>query len=79
MNIIAKLKCEKVESNESASSKKSYENVSLCAVYSEDKTSENYSFSQATPWAHLQMNISNPGAFDFFKEGQEYRVIFEKA
>jgi hypothetical protein len=58
--------------------KKMSEQVSLSAVYSADPESENYSFSKATPGAYLNMTISNPEAFDYFEEGKEYIVTFEK-
>lgn len=55
------------------------ESVDLTAVYSADPNTENYSYSSATPNAHLTMTISNPQAFDFFEEGAEYVLTFEKA
>jgi hypothetical protein len=58
---------------------KAGEQVTLSAVYSPDPNSENYSFSQATPNAMLTMWISNPQAFDFFEEGAQYVLTFEKA
>lgn len=57
---------------------KASEQVTLSAVYSSDPGSENYSYSQATPNATLQMYISNPDAFDFFEPGAEYVLTFEK-
>jgi hypothetical protein len=58
---------------------KASEYVTLGAVYSSDPNSENYSYSQATPNASLTMGISNAEAFDFFEEGSEYVLTFEKA
>lgn len=55
---------------------KSGESVHLTAVYSADKTSENYSFSQATPMADVKMFISNPNAFGAFPGGAEVCVEF---
>lgn len=52
--------------------------VKLSAVYSNDPTSPNYSFSQATPTANVTMFISNPDAFAFFEGGGEYLLTFEK-
>lgn len=52
------------------------ERIELNAVYSEDIKSENYSFSQSTPSATLNMYISNPSAFGFFKTGKEYFIKF---
>ncbi len=55
---------------------KSFEQISADAVYSDDKTSENYSFSVATPSLSLNMGISNPGAFDKLIAGKEYYLDF---
>ncbi len=52
------------------------EQISAGAVYSEDKTSENYSFSVATPSLNLGMYISNPSAFDKLITGKEYYLDF---
>jgi hypothetical protein len=52
--------------------------VRLRAVYSNDPASPNYSFSQATPTANLEMYINNPEAFDYFEGGAEYLLTFEK-
>ena len=58
--------------------KKASEQVTLAAIYSNEPGSENYSYSQATPNASLSMYISNPDAFDFFEEGKQYIVTFER-
>lgn len=80
MNIKAKVTCASVESwTNGVDGPKEGENVTFQAVYSEDKTSENYSFSQATPSLSLSMNISNPGAFGAFEKGKEYFLTFEPA
>lgn len=55
---------------------KTGEQISAGAVYSEDKTTENYSFSVATPSLNLQMFISNPGAFNQLIAGKEYYLDF---
>jgi hypothetical protein len=57
---------------------KAAEQVLLGAVYSSDPNSENYSFSKYTPSASLSMHITNPEAFDFFVEGAQYRLTFER-
>lgn len=62
-----------------ADGSKAAESVGLSAVYSSDPNSENYSYSQATPNATLSMWISNPQAFDFFEEGKQYILTFERA
>jgi hypothetical protein len=61
-----------------ADGSKAGEYVTLAAVYSNEPGSENYSYSPATPNASLSMYISNPDAFDFFKEGKQYIVTFEE-
>lgn len=55
---------------------KTGEQISARAVYSEDKTTENYSFSVATPSLSLLMYINNPNAFGILKEGLEYYLDF---
>lgn len=55
---------------------KTGEQISAGAVYSSDKTTENYSFSAATPSLNLQMYISNPGAFGKLIQGKEYYLDF---
>lgn len=52
------------------------ESISAIAVYSEDKNSENYSFSIATPSLSLNMTITNPGAFGKLEQGKEYYLDF---
>lgn len=54
------------------------EQVTMAAVYSNEPGSENYSYSQATPSLQLAMYINNPDAFDFFEEGAQYILTFEK-
>lgn len=55
---------------------KSGELVKMAAVYSDDKTSENHSFSQATPAADLGIYITNPAAFGTFKINEEVYLDF---
>lgn len=55
---------------------KTGEQINAMAVYSEDKTTENYSYSVATPSLSLQMYISNPNAFGILEEGKEYYLDF---
>lgn len=55
---------------------KTGEQIQAGAVYSDDKNSENYSFSVATPSLSLSMYISNPGAFGIFEPDQEYYLDF---
>ena len=53
--------------------------VKMSAVCSSDRESPNYSFSQATPQASLEMTITNPGAFAQFELGKEYDLVFSPA
>ncbi|WP_425065638.1 hypothetical protein [Reyranella sp.] len=46
------------------------------AAYSADKSSPNYSFSQATPQASLRMVITNRAAFEQFVPGKTYDLVF---
>lgn len=55
-----------------------YRQVHLSPVYSSDKNSPNYSWSQATPSGKLEMTISNPGAFEQFAVGKTYLMTFEE-
>jgi len=55
---------------------KDNEQISAGAVYSEDKNSENYSFSKATPSLSLNMTINNPNAFGILKKDMEYYLDF---
>ena len=55
-----------------------YRQVHLSPVYSSDKASPNYSWSQATPSGKLEMTISNPGAFLQFAVGKTFFMTFEE-
>jgi len=61
----AKMRIRKIELYDSP---KGGGQVTLSAVYSGDKNSEDNTFSQATPSAELTMMVTNPPAFDFFKK-----------
>lgn len=52
------------------------EEVELRAVYSTVPTSENYSWSKATPAALLTMTISNPDAVGKLELGKAYYIDF---
>lgn len=54
-----------------------YRQVHLAPVYSSDKTSPNYSWSQATPSGKLEMTITNPGAYEQFAVGKTFLMTFE--
>ncbi len=55
-----------------------YRQVFLSPVYSSDKTSPNYSWSQATPSGKLEMTITNPGAYEQFAVGKTFFMTFEQ-
>jgi hypothetical protein len=71
MVIKARLICESILKTEYA------EIVKLRAVYSDDKKSPNYSFSQATPSAEMTMTVSNQAAWGAFVPGAQYDLTFE--
>jgi hypothetical protein len=45
-------------------------------VYSADKESPNYTYSQATPQASMRLVITNPEAFEQFEPLKIYDVVF---
>lgn len=70
MNIQAKFKCVEIVENEACF------NVKLSPVYSSDKNSPNYTWSQATPCGKIELTVSNKKAK--FEVGSEYFINFEK-
>ena len=54
-----------------------YRQVHLSPVYSPDKSSANYSWSQATPSGKLEMTITNPAAYEQFEVGKTFLMTFE--
>ena len=46
------------------------------AVYSPDPETENYTWSKYTPFAHLEMTVTNSNLFGHFKNGQEIYLDF---
>lgn len=54
----------------------SYRQITMSPVYSPDKASPNYSWSQATPCGELKMTITNPNAFNQFGVGKSYLMTF---
>jgi hypothetical protein len=52
--------------------------VKMHPVYSNDKNSPNYSYSQATPQGACELYISNPAAFEQFKPGQTYDFVINE-
>lgn len=77
-SIIARMTVWNIEAYFREEEEQIYENVVLHPVYSSDPESPNYSFSQATPSGQIQMNISNPEAFGFFKLHEEYDIVFKE-
>lgn len=54
-----------------------YRQVFLNPVYSSDKSSPNYSWSQYTPSGKLEMTITNPTAYEQFVPGKVFLMTFE--
>ena len=54
-----------------------YRQVFLSPVYSSDKNSPNYSWSQYTPSGKLEMTITNPAAYEQFVPGKAFLMTFE--
>lgn len=73
MNVRAKMKCASVNKTEHS------EEVTLDAVYSGDKNSEDNTYSQATPSAQLKMSVTNKSVHGAFVPGQKYYVDFTPA
>lgn len=55
-----------------------YRQIILAPVYSPDKASPNYSWSQATPSGKLEMTITNPGAYEQLGIGKTFLMTFEE-
>lgn len=72
MNVSARLVCTNV--NDFGG----HREVFFQAVYSDNKDSPNYSYSQATPQASLRMVITNPAAFSRFRAGVTYDLAFSE-
>lgn len=70
MTVRAKFKCVEVHD------KGSVRQVFMAPVYSSDKASDNYSWSQATPSGKIEMTITNPAAYGQFEVGTEYLIEF---
>lgn len=50
--------------------------VTLQPVYSDDKSSPNYTWSKATPSGEVKLYITNPAAHEAFELGKTYLVTF---
>lgn len=64
------------EKNWTAGKKVDAVEVKLQAVYSDDPTNPNYSYSQATPSGEISLMITNPDAFKQFEVGQTFDIDF---
>jgi hypothetical protein len=53
--------------------------VRFTPVYDSDPAHPNFKWSQATPSGYIELNVSNPAAFDAFEVNQEYLLTFEPA
>jgi hypothetical protein len=73
MVIKAKMRCESVMRMPHA------EDWTFNAVYSSDKTSENYTYSEATPSATLKMSVTNKKVWGQMTPGKEYILTFEES
>lgn len=69
MDIKAKFRCNQVDRHPT------HEFVTFTPVYSDDKTSENYSWSKYTPSGKLEMSITNNACWGKFNPGDEYYLI----
>lgn len=76
--IIMRLKAQSVRFQTTGADGKVGEDVEMWAVYDPDPNSPNYSFSKATPSAQLKFHLSNPHAFGFFGQGNEYDVVITR-
>lgn len=52
--------------------------VKLRAVYSSDKSSPNYSWSQATPCGEISLTITNPAAYEQFAPRKQFYLTFDE-
>lgn len=75
-NVRAKVQCGHVESLKDHEGNKIGEEIYAHAVYDSDPNSENHKWSVATPALSLNMTISNPSAFDNFRQGEDYYLDF---
>jgi len=50
--------------------------VRMNPSYVSNPSNPNHAFWKATPTGNLEMQISNPSAFDFFKPGKSYWLDF---
>ena len=54
----------------------SHKKIKLGAVYSSDKTSENYAFWEASPNGSIELYITNPAGAAVFEGVKEFYVDF---
>jgi hypothetical protein len=72
----AKMRVSSIQENKDKDNNKIQERLMFDAVYSSDPTSENAQWSKYTPYAHMEMVVDNPGAWNHFTVGQEVFVDF---
>jgi hypothetical protein len=77
-DLVAKFRVTSVTREIGESEKILREQVSLIAVYSSDKNSENYQWSQYTPAGNLALTITNPNAFGKLKMNKDYILEFNE-
>lgn len=77
MSVKAKFKCQSISGDENN------KNIQMNAVIGYDekgvRSDENESWSKYTPSGSLQINITNPDAFNQFEIGKEYYLTFDPA
>ena len=71
MSVTAKFRCSHITVGDG------WREVRFLAVYSDDKNSENYSWSKWTPCGYIVMSITNPAAYSQFEQGKEYLLKFD--
>lgn len=70
----AKMRVQSVLQQKESDGKISSEQLTLVAVYDSNPETENAQWSRWTPSATLNINISNPDAFNKVSSGHEYFV-----
>jgi hypothetical protein len=74
--LTAKIRVGNLENNTTSDGAKTQETITCYGVYNSDPTSENYSWSKATPALNLNMVINNEAAFGLLEQGKEYYLQF---
>lgn len=76
MTVQAKLRCTWNEATQWSTEESPCHTVRLAPVYGDSE--ENKQWSKYTPSGQVELNITNPAAFDRFEANAEYLVTFEK-